>query len=475
MATSAAPSPPLAATRATRSTVLIVSAHGTLWMLDAANGSILWRYVTGGRVGRVVYAEDTVYVPVVAHQVVLASQERLRAMGLLPPEREMRPVPRVGASQSWLLALDAESGTVRWEQSGWSSAPHGDVFLDDGVLITDVLGADIGERVVSGHDASTGASRWTPDLGRPGGLTQRLLTARNGYVFVYTDNGERGPGRSHTVDLLDAHTGRVLRQRAAGNYLTALSPDGRYEVSPADHPPESRQPVPLMRLSDGTTAGTIPPGTGMLGIDGSVAYVTASYLTPYQSPGLSTWHITNGAEIWHTAIEPYRPDLTQGRTMDLLSGRLAVAEQTLYLGRVDRHLHAEAIALDKPTGRILWRWHSPGNYLTLLPIWGRETPRIVLRAVRQFLRLFGESVSRCSPWPVWQEIRYGAWRHPGALLTTTGMTLSADDQHVYVGTPLGIFALDARTGKRAWHLLPTVTIARVYPSSASGRAESAEA
>ena len=70
-------------------------------------------------------------------------------------------------------------------------------------------------------------------------------------------------------------------------------------------------------------------------------------------------------------------------------------------------------------------------------------------------------------WPLWNELSHGQWRHPWQLHDgINANNLAAQWGIVFLGTWLGLFALDAATGQLLWHTLPTIDLSYVDPALA---------
>jgi outer membrane protein assembly factor BamB len=65
------------------------------------------------------------------------------------------------------------------------------------------------------------------------------------------------------------------------------------------------------------------------------------------------------------------------------------------------------------------------------------------------------------------EFHHGQWRHPWRLHGSNNANwLAARWGIVFLGTWLGLFALDAATGRLLWHALPTIDLSYVDPALA---------
>ena len=64
-----------------------------------------------------------------------------------------------------------------------------------------------------------------------------------------------------------------------------------------------------------------------------------------------------------------------------------------------------------------------------------------------------------------REVRDGPWRQPHALhAANNALWLAARDGIVFVGTRLGLFALEASSGRLRWHALPAIDLSFIDPA-----------
>jgi len=90
----------------------------------------------------------------------------------------------------------------------------------------------------------------------------------------------------------------------------------------------------------------------------------------------------------------------------------------------------------------------------------RRTPGMWLRDIQRGLAV---NIG----WPLWHEFSWGHWRHPWQVHDATNANwLAARWGIVFLGTWLGLFALDATTGQLLWHALPTIDLSFVEPALA---------
>lgn len=79
----------------------------------------------------------------------------------------------------------------------------------------------------------------------------------------------------------------------------------------------------------------------------------------------------------------------------------------------------------------------------------------------------GRGIAQNVVWPLWREMTEGQWRHPWQLHGAMNANwLAARWGIVFLGTWLGLFALDARDGRLLWHALPTLDLSYETPALA---------
>ncbi|HEX6544350.1 MAG TPA: hypothetical protein VF040_21515, partial [Ktedonobacterales bacterium] len=111
---------------------------------------------------------------------------------------------------------------------------------------------------------------------------------------------------------------------------------------------------------------------------------------------------------------------------------------------------------------IVWR---PWFHLRRPPSRFRVPPRQQTLGAR--LRDIRSSIASNVGWPLWHEFRNGHWRHPWALHAAMNANwLAARWGIVFLGTWLGLFALDAANGRLLWHALPALNLSSVEPALA---------
>jgi hypothetical protein len=109
----------------------------------------------------------------------------------------------------------------------------------------------------------------------------------------------------------------------------------------------------------------------------------------------------------------------------------------------------------------------------MLRLWGWRTPQVLLFAVAQARHTFARARATHDRHIIQREVTNGQWRHPAAL---SGLSpLAVDEESVYLGTDMGLFALRRSDGHLRWHALPTADLSATAPALAPPGGESHEA
>src|SRR6185312_1485608 len=262
---------------------------------------------------------------------------------------------------------------------------------------------------------------------------------------------------------------------------------GEHRTSHDDNGHPRRMSLTLIDARDGSELASIPT-TGVIRqlTDDGIAYVDRNYYE--EATWIAAVDVRTGEELW--------------RTQDVAHDYLALDGRTLCYSRLVRGATAEVGALDAATGEPLWRWRSPASLNELLHLWGtRRTPLMlwdsaeksvatIREIVRQpwfrlrrsplqvrmgrprqspgmMLRSVGRGITQNVVWPLWHEMAEGQWRHPWQLHGAMNANwLAARWGIVFLGTWLGLFALDASDGRLLWHALPTLDLSYVAPALA---------
>lgn len=284
----------------------------------------------------------------------------------------------------------------------------------------------------------------------------------NTYVWREGDHTNRH------LDVLDTHTGDTLWSKHVLPVMTFSNHGALIALTPTST--QSSNTLTIYDAKDGQQVATLPPHSNLLALsDEGVAYV-AGYVPPPcissaqlfsgQSatlpprhkpiPMISAVRLSDGAELWRA--ENIEPGYTVITTDDVLYAvRLTQPQQ-----------QGEVTALDIHTGQLLWRWHTPGNILSLLRLWQTRTPYVLLHAIAQIPRSITRARDSHNQSIIHHELINGQWRRPAHLLSN--IHVAASDTAVYVVTSLGLFALHPRNGHLLWHALPTSDLVEVVAS-----------
>ncbi|WIG61301.1 MAG: hypothetical protein OJF49_004049 [Ktedonobacterales bacterium] len=416
-------------------TLLVGSRYGTVWLLHADTGSVLWRQTMGGRLGTLVHGGDTVYVPAYIPMPTAKHEE-----GPAPLAGWLHR-GAVGAYPSRLTALRARDGATLWICEGWS-AGRSHLALDDNILLTDALDPAIGERTLSAIDSQTGDTHWSISTGPPWGLRERFITARAGRVYLR---------ESTDPHVLDTRTGATLwsyEEREPQQHY--LSESGALLLT-HDVPAASDELLWAVRhVADGTLVATLPPRSKPLALTDSAVYLS----TQTRKPRLVALRFGDGAELWRVTV---------GESDDIW-GQCIATDAALYFVRTMQRPRAlaEVLAFDPTTGQQLWRWHSPAHLLSLLRLWGRHTPEVLLFAFNEARRSAARAREERNRHIFYREVLRGQWRRPGALIGN--ILATAGWGKVFICTNMGVFALRASDGHLLWHALPTMDLSWITPA-----------
>ncbi|HEU5438694.1 MAG TPA: PQQ-binding-like beta-propeller repeat protein [Ktedonobacterales bacterium] len=400
--------------------IIVGSRHGTVTALGARTGAALWSVTTGPRLGTLAHDGERVYVP------TTLPVGTVRRLNVVASGRS----GRVGGYPALLTALGAQDGGILWQREGWSIHRTTQLCLDGGMLLADAPAPGIGDALVYGLDPRTGDIRWAHDTGLPWGFMQRLIAAGGGRAFVWEEH------ESRTLSALNARTGNVLWRHERPDPQVQLSPEGKLVVVGTNTAPAGSVELTVRNAVDGSVAATLLSGDRPIALtDDGIAYV------PRYPNALVAVRIGERAERW--------------RARDIEPGHLLVTDDVLYcawLTQPPRQL-AVVAALDAHSGQQLWRWHSPAHLVSLLRLWGRRTPQVIVFALSRARRSIQRARDQHDRSIVQREVIHGQWRRPASLLND--FQIAAGWGIVFVATSMGLFALRADDGRLLWHALPT--------------------
>jgi outer membrane protein assembly factor BamB len=423
-------------------TLVVGSRYGTIWMLRAATGEVLWRHVTGERLGSLLSDGANVYVA-----SYFQGTERVREREPEPatPQERLAWARRQRVSHhGTLTALRADDGVMLWQREGWMSPNSRDSMhaaLTHGLLVTDVLSSELGRHQVVALDPATGETRWSYNIGGAWGSSMGLRAVCGDYVVVRTADA------AHPTRLLDIRTGEEAQRWDDTQSFVLATPRGTLALIGPHTPPAGGLSRRVVRVADGLVVADEPGNSTIYALaDEGVAYVALHLPRRWVTAAV---RVHDWSELWrNTQIEALR---------------LRSAATGLYhVGLTDQTRLAEVGRLDPQAGSEVWRWHSPGNIFSLLRVWGRRTLDVLIFALAQARRILREARKQRDRSIIMWELRNGKWRHPGRLDYEPRVIFGRE--HVYVATEMGLYTLRASDGHLLWHALPTRNLSSVAPA-----------
>jgi outer membrane protein assembly factor BamB len=391
--------------------MLAQTAQGAVVALDAATGAVLWRWATHDPRSSLARAGERVFVST-------AISDRPIWVALDPPPRLPEGATRHASLYSLharsrptaVTALRASDGTVLWRETFYSpdvsrSAPAAITVAGDALLII-ALSFEPGASELRALDLATGALRWSYRVGPLSALGAtghpQLLWVEAGKLAVLTIVGAPVVSAEQArYAILDATTGAELWQGE--------------QAPPHDAAPPQHETLGIRFMLE----------------------LSAKY--PHHILRATT--ADNDYAVWQMSLD----HLLRGRTVDT---ELLADDGRLYLyWRNDNAMRLRAMYAG--TGQDLWRWRSPAWLYWLF------LARQAMQRVQQ--------ASQTHRWgPLLSDVLRLRWLHPIRLEGDSA--LLAANGRLYVATPLGIFALRARDGRRLWHALPFTTVRRLLPA-----------
>ncbi|HEX5440903.1 MAG TPA: PQQ-binding-like beta-propeller repeat protein [Ktedonobacterales bacterium] len=463
-------------------TRLMVGSHvgyaGEVSVVEANTGHVCWQQRTG-RIYEAFALDD--HAAYLAPGGSFALQQRLQRA-----ESDSAEWHRVAAqldTPTQLEARRASDGALLWTQVHPLVTGQMQVEVDSGVVVAaNPRHFKDGAPDIQAFDAADGRPLWT--LGTLGQLGSheddaQLIRVCGGRVYTQlTASREQ-------ITAFDIHSGRQLWERPFNDYWV-FSPSGaligeqRYD--------DDRPRVTIIDAHNGSeissfsTDGVIRQLT-----DDGIAYVDGN--TYEDATWIAAVDARTGEELW--------------RTHDVPHDHLALDDAVLSFSRIiPEKGNVEIGALDTATGERLWQWHSPDSLGELLRLWGpRRMPAMLWdsteksvatirdivwrpwfrlrrpllrvgipqrrRTPGKWLRDIRQSIASSVGWPLWHEFTHGHWRQPWQVDSAMNANwLAARWGIVFLGTWLGLFALDAATGQLLWHALPTIDLSFVDPALA---------
>jgi outer membrane protein assembly factor BamB len=456
---------------------------GEVVVMEAHTGRVCWRRRTG-RIHEAFALDD--HAAYLAPGGSFALQKRLQRA--IADSAEWQRAAAELNTPTQLEARRADDGALLWTHAHPLITGLMHVEVDSGVVIAaNPRHFEEGAPDIQAFDTADGRPLWA--LGEHHGLggEVQLLTVRGGRVYVHPSE------LPEAITAHDIRSGGFLWQ-GPWSELWVFSPNGTLigaqESGYDDIRSLTRLTLTLRDAHNGSELAetTIPDPLRLLTNEG-VAY-TASFegeLNP--TNGITAVDARTGEQLWRA------PDIIVD-CMALTNGNLCYSRLLLGQGAV------EVVALNAATSERLWQWHSPTNLAELLRLWGprrmpgmlwdsteksaatlagivgqpwfrlrrppsrfREPPRQQTLGAR--MRDIRQEIASNIAWPLWREISQGHWRHPWQLDGAMNANwLAARWGIVFLGTWLGLFALDAADGHLLWHALPTLDLSSVEPALA---------
>jgi PQQ-like domain len=429
-------------------TLLVGAEDGTVALLRARTGAVVWRTASCREVGTLAHDGTRCYV-------ALGSRLRLvRGSRYETVEQRLRREQRLRAEPARLEARSAEDGRLLWRRKDWNLFSRLDVGVGSDVVVVASTSHDprYGDGTLYGLDARTGATRWTVPASGQYQIDGHRFAVRTERVYVYGEDGDHDG-----LLVLDVQTGEPVWRRDSMPDL-ALSPRGRFAVEQRLRRDETmRIPINTVQVLDPATG--IPRheytlhGYIRVATDDGMGYGST---ISYEEPGLVARRVEDGSELWLVD--------------NVLTYQLAASGPTVYCAHlVEREGVGEVEAFDALSGRRLWHRHTPASLSELFQLWGMRTPwMLAVSGVRIGVTL-GTTLAQPSPREIGidllHELRYGQWRRPYGLHgAVNAMWLVAGLGAVYLGTRLGVFALGAEDGRLLWHALPSTDLSFIAPA-----------
>lgn len=203
--------------------VLLADSKGTVWMLNAATGNVLWQKALGVNLTAGVGSDGKITAVVSRDNDLIALDEQGNEIWRKRITSQVLTPPLVGGGRVFLnaadrsiLAFDASNGAGLWRQQ--QNTPEALVLRRNGVLEAYENSLILGLTAnLYGVDPDTGAPRWGAAIGNPRGTNEvdRLAelvggAARNGNIFCacsyqnavacVKDGGEVLWGKSSTCE-----------------------------------------------------------------------------------------------------------------------------------------------------------------------------------------------------------------------------------------------------------------------------------
>lgn len=385
--------------------VVAQTAQGTIIALDAASGAPRWRWVTHDPHANVERAGEHLFVSTaISDRPMLVELDPQSPAAINDDSRAQRfSRPHTRTRPVALTTLRVSDGAVLWRTPFYCPAIHAnaraDITVAGETLLTTALSFERGASELLALDIATGAVRWSHRLGPMPTLADSVHPA---LLWAAADRlavCTIGESREATFMLLDTVTGAILWQG---------------EQAP-----------------DRASASPQPETSGIrFAID---------HMLRWPHHLLRATHVESGDEMWSMSLDA----LLSGRSVET---SLLAADGRLYL--FWRNNSAMRLrALRATTGQPLWSWRSPA-------------PLHALFLARQAMQR-GQQASRDGSWrPLVSDALRLRWRRP--IQPNGASSLALADDHLYLATPLGAFAISPRDGRQLWRALPCIAVKKLH-------------
>lgn len=435
--------------------LVVGSWQGDVAVVQAQTGARLWHQQTSRKLATLAQDGTRFYLaPGVPHALRRQAQRLLgdrKRAHLLQRLQEQAAVPTA------LTGRRLDDGSLVWTHTDWSLTGPLHLAVDGNTLLA---GSHFAPRhseaapSIYALDTESGRVLWTTPA-RPHGSIDWVLNTGGGRVFV------RLGSAPNQMQVRETRTGRDLWSTERGSISCLSLPRGGLvaQQSPGGF---LASMLTVLRAEDGTQLSQILlSGTLQLFTDYGVAYAASASTAPDEAWVAAVDATAGGRELW--------------RADGVLAYSMALDGDHLYYAGVRHDPHvppcpaslAEVGALDVHTGTRLWTWHSPHNTAELLQLWGTGTPAMLFDSAKKSWATITNALidRRNRKSLLLTEMHIGQWRHPYTLHgSINALWLEARDGLVYVGTRLGLFALDGKDGTLKWHGLPDLDLSFVPPA-----------
>jgi outer membrane protein assembly factor BamB len=425
---------------ASQQRLLVNSQDGTAALLNARTGAVIWRVASHREVSTLA-SGDQFFVAFGSRLHLIATPRRRE-----PTEQQQRRHAQIQAEPSWIEARRTQDGALLWRYSDWNLIGYLTMQASSEVLLVSSTSV-YGDHGLHAFDRLTGRQLWTYQ--GPGGNYH----VQFGKCYIYRPRVHGG------MAIIDMLTGEVQEMPEAEDLTTPrpqwiLSPSGRVVlVQRWTHGMNSS--TTSVRLLDPETGALLQerslPGPVRAISDAGIAYCAKPII---EYPGITAVRLKDGAVLW--------------QANEIRQWECVASDSALFSTGISGPGVGHVYAHDAETGRRLWHWHAPDSVRSLLALWGMRTPWLLADSAGRI----GSTLAAILAEPAGQravtwhnELRQGQWRHPYSLHGTVNAEwLVTNQESVFYGTWLGVFALRASDGKLLWHALPTVDVSFCPPT-----------